>query len=129
MFGALRNFKSFVKRYYRVSIYIYRSDNESVVVTLDKYYYLRELGYKVQVRKKDITLKYPLSETYKLNGRVERVGQEVISKLNAILLNTRLPKELQLEAAKAAAYLYNISPRKANHMHTPNEVLTKWFIA
>ena len=71
-------------------------------------------------------LEHPPSETHEPNGAAERAGQEIIDKANAMLLGARLPTNLWPEATKAAAYLYNMSPKSSNAMTSPNEKMLEW---
>jgi len=127
VFSALRNFEAHVSRYYGSAICIFRSDNESAVITPEQYATTRKTEFEAWAEKEGITLEHPPTETHESNGRPERAGQEIINKGNAMLLSAKLPSNLWPETTKAAAYLYNLSPRPANGMKSPNETLLQWF--
>lgn len=44
-----------------------------------------------------------------------------------MLLDASLPSNLWPETTKAAAWLHNLSPKEANGLKSPNEILLKWF--
>nr|XP_036574638.1 reverse transcriptase domain protein [Colletotrichum truncatum]KAF6781092.1 reverse transcriptase domain protein [Colletotrichum truncatum] len=60
-------------------------------------------------------------------GAGERAGQEIITKSIKMLSGANLPTDLWVEAVKAAAYLYNISPRKRNGWKSPCQTEDEWF--
>jgi hypothetical protein len=127
VFSALRNFEAHVSRSYGTAICIFRSDNESAVTTPEQYAATRKTEFETWAEKEGIILEHPPTETHEPNGRSERAGQEIINKSNAMLQDARLPSNLWPETTKAAAYLYNFSPRAANGMMSPNETLLKWY--
>lgn len=110
-----------------MGICIYRSDNEAAVITPDEYRAQRQSLFESWAAENGIEIENSPSETHESNGRAERAGQEIINKSNAMLLDANLPGSLWPETTKAAALLHNLSPKEANGMKSPNEVLLKWF--
>jgi hypothetical protein len=81
---------------------------------------------------KGIELELSLTYTYKSNGLIERVRQELILYLIKICESVNLPEKLWLEAVYAAIYLYNHTLLNArlkdnNEMTLLNKMLISWF--
>ncbi|KAK6591375.1 hypothetical protein H4I95_12230 [Botrytis cinerea] len=65
------------------------------------------------IKQEGIELELSPPNTHESNGGSERAGQEIITKQIKMRISAGLPDRLWVEAAQAATYLYNISPRKA----------------
>ncbi|CAB0006860.1 unnamed protein product, partial [Nesidiocoris tenuis] len=64
-----------------------------------------------------------ISHTPQLNGRAERLGRTIMSRVRALLLDSGMKDEMWGEAAQTAAYLMNRTPSSTIDV-TPAE---KWF--
>ena len=71
----IRNFKYFVARQYRLLIYKIKHNNNTLIITV----FQGLIEYKKQVEAQGIELKLSLIYTYKNNGSIKYIEQEVIT--------------------------------------------------
>jgi hypothetical protein len=116
VFEAYFNFEAFVRRHYGVNIYMWKSDNESTIITPEALRTQRKTGFETWVEEEGMTLELSPTNTHESNSVPEHAKQEVINKANAMRQDAGLPPDLWTEVLKAAAYLYNRSPCYTNNM-------------
>ena len=118
----IKNFQSLVYTRYKLKIYKILQDNNTATLSQRGI-----LQYKTQINNKSIKIKYTLLYTYKLNSRLERASQEVITKSIKIRSSANLLAKLWPKVIEAAVQLYNISLSTTNKLCSPNKQLNLQF--
>ena len=99
---AVSDFISYAKNWWKLPVRAFRSDNE------------RSAGKAVEdyLKSEGIITEYSVPGTPEMNAFAERSGGVIIERARALLLESRLPKNLWPEAIKAAVWILNRSPTK-----------------
>jgi hypothetical protein len=118
VFAVLRQFDTWVKRQYSLSICKIRQDNDTSVIGLRGY-----TGYEMWTKAEGIDVELSPTHTHESNGGAERAGQEIITRSIKMRQGANLLPNLWLETVQAAIYPYGMSPLQTYAMLSPNEVL------
>jgi hypothetical protein len=110
------SFKNFTKRQYRLSICIFKHDNNTSVIAIHRY-----TAYEIWTDAKGIEKELSPTNTHESNRGTKRAGQEVITRSIKMRIRANLP-----------AHLYNKSPSDAHikeeeEIKSPNKRLDSWF--
>jgi hypothetical protein len=121
------SFKSFTKRQYRLSICVFKYNNNTSVIVIYGY-----IAYKIWTDAKGIEKELSPTNMYESNGGAKRVGQEVITRSIKIRIRANLSAYLWPETTLAAIYLYNKSLSDAyikeeEEIRSLNKRLDSWF--
>ena len=122
VFNTIQSFLAWVLRKYNLPVVCIKQDNDTSVIGI-----MGNTIFENWIKQEGIELELSPPNTHESNGGSERAGQEIITKQIKMRISAGLPDRLWVEAAQAATYLYNISPRKACSFKSPNEVLESWF--
>ncbi|TPX13082.1 uncharacterized protein E0L32_006508 [Thyridium curvatum] len=114
---TLHNYCSLVDRQWGLQVQRGRSDNEPA---------LNADAIEEWKQHEGIVWEPSPIYTHQPNGHAERSGGVIRTKANAMLFDAGLPTDLASEAYKAATYLYNRSPRRANGWKSPEETIRQW---
>nr|XP_036576325.1 reverse transcriptase domain protein [Colletotrichum truncatum]KAF6783050.1 reverse transcriptase domain protein [Colletotrichum truncatum] len=122
VFDALRHFERWVARQRGVTLCKLRQDVERAVIAINGM-----TEYQLWAQHNGIEIEETPPYTKEPNGGGERAGQELITRAIKMLSAAGLPTTLWVEAVMAAAYLYNMSPRKRRAWLSPIQVEESWF--
>ena len=120
---VLMKFERWVRRQYSLWICKIRQDNESGVLGIDG----KGTSYSRWHKGLGIDIEPTPPPTHEPNGAIERMGQHITVMAIKMRQSANLPKNLWVEAVRAAAFLYNRSPRQKSNWASPIEVLETWF--
>jgi hypothetical protein len=124
---VLISFESFTKRQYRLSICVFKHNNDTLVIAIHRY-----TVYEIWTNAKGIEKELSPTNTHESNRGAKRAGQEVITRSIKMRIRANLPAYLWPKTTLAAIHLYNKSPSDAHikeeeEIRSPNERLDSWF--
>lgn len=121
--NVLIYFASWTERQYRLPVAVFRQDNEGAVISSAS-----KTRFQTWALEQGIVLECAPPYTHEPNGSAERSNQTITNKSIAMLKEANLPEELSPESTKAAAYLYNMSPKQRLAWRTPKSVINEWHL-
>ncbi|MBW0535125.1 hypothetical protein O181_074840 [Austropuccinia psidii MF-1] len=83
------------------------------------------MSYINKIYNKEIVLERGPPESPQTNGVAERFTQTLLSNIQCLLAQSRIPIQMWTEASKYSSLLLNLLPHKAINMNSPQQLLKK----
>ncbi len=117
---SVQEFEARVKRQWGLSVNMWRLDYDAVLISTETQ---KRREFETWSVREGIEVETPPPYTTEPNGGAERAGGVIQAKQRKMGLAANLPADLWPEVWRAAAYLYNRTPRLRNAWRTPLETL------